>query len=105
MLKHLPKDDLKTIQKTFLYSKKPVYYGNTPYERRNFNSKNLTTTGLSTAEITTSKQYHAKDLNTDDRTELFHDQLGEEFVYRIPLRYFSDIGKINFPTKIDYRIK
>ena len=29
----------------------------------------------------------------------------DEFVYRIPLRYFSDIGKINFPTKIDYRIK
>ena len=105
MLKHLPKDDLKTIQKTFLYSKKPVYYGNTPYERRNFNSKNLTTTGLSTAEITTSKQIYAKDLNIVDRTELFHDQLGEGFVYRIPLRYFSDIGKINFPTKIDYRIK
>ena len=26
-------------------------------------------------------------------------------MHRIPLRYFSDIGKINFPTKIDYRIK
>ena len=26
-------------------------------------------------------------------------------VYRIPLRYFCNIGKINFPTKIDYRIK
>ena len=26
-----------------------------------------------------------------------------EHVYRIPLRYFTD--KINFPTKIDYRIK
>ena len=26
-------------------------------------------------------------------------------MYRIPLRYFSDIGKKNFPTKIDYRIK
>ena len=26
-------------------------------------------------------------------------------MYRIPLRYFSDIGKINFPTKIDYRVK
>ena len=26
-------------------------------------------------------------------------------VYRIPLRYFTDLGKINFPTKIDYRIK
>ena len=27
------------------------------------------------------------------------------YVYRIPLRYFSNVGKINFPTKIDYRIK
>ena len=39
MLKHLPKDSLKTIQKTLLYSKKPVHYGNITYERRNFNSK------------------------------------------------------------------
>ena len=31
--------------------------------------------------------------------------LKNEHVYRIPLRYFSDIGKIDFPTKIDYRIK
>ena len=48
MLKHLPKHSLKTIQKTFLYSKKPVYCRNTAYERRNFNSKDLTTTGLNT---------------------------------------------------------
>ena len=26
-------------------------------------------------------------------------------MYRILLRYFSGIGKLNFPTKIDYRIK
>ena len=32
MLKHLPEDDLKSIQKTFLYSKKPVYFGSTSYE-------------------------------------------------------------------------
>ena len=36
---------------------------------------------------------------------MFQAQLKNEFVYRIPLRYFSDNGKINFPTKIDYRIK
>ena len=100
-----PKDSLKTIQKTLLYSKKPVYYGNTAYERRNFNSKDISTTGLTTAQATKKKKTHAKDLNIDDRIDLFHDQLADEFVYRIPLRYFSDIGKINFPTKIDYRIK
>ena len=26
-------------------------------------------------------------------------------VYRIPLKYFCDLGKINFPTKIDLKIK
>ena len=30
MLKHLPKDSLKAIQKHFLYGKKPVYYGILP---------------------------------------------------------------------------
>ena len=105
MLKHLPKDSLKTIQKNFQYSKKPVYYGNTAHERRNFNSKDISTTGLNTAQITEKKKQHAKDLNIDDSIDLFHDQLADEFVCRIPLRYFSDIGKINFPTKIDYRIK
>ena len=105
MLKHLSKDSVKGIQKLFLYSKKPVYYGNTAYDRRNFNSKDLVTTGLNATEITALKKNHAKDLNIDERIELFHDQLSEEFVCRIPLRYFSDIGKINFPTKIDSRIK
>ena len=48
---------------------------------------------------------HAKYLNIDDKISLFQNQLKNKHVYRIPLRYFSDIGKINFPTKIDYRIK
>ena len=37
VLKHLPKDSLKTIQKHLLYSKEPVFYANTVYDRRNFN--------------------------------------------------------------------
>ena len=60
MLKHLPKSDLKTIQKTFLYSKKPVYYGNTAYERRNFNLIDLDTTGLNTAQIKALKKITPK---------------------------------------------
>ena len=105
MLKHLPADDLNSIQKTFLFSKKPAYYANTNYDRRNFNSKDLVTIGLNTAQITEFKKNHAKDLNIDERISLFQDQISEEYVYRIPLRYLSDIGKINFPTKIDHRIK
>ena len=106
MLKHLPTGALKTLQKTLLFSKKPVYFASASYDRRNSNSKyRLTYTGLNTEEQTTKKKQHVKDLNIDDRIDLVHDQIEDEFMYRIPLRYFSDIGKINFPTKIDYRIK
>ena len=35
----------------------------------------------------------------------FKDIIKNEHFYRIPLRYFTDLGKINFLTKIDYRIK
>ena len=85
MLKHLPKDSLKTIQKHLLYSKKPVFYGNMAYDRRNFNSSDLVTTGLNATDIATLKKNHAKDNNIDKRIELFSDQISEEFVYRIPL--------------------
>ena len=105
MLKHLPKDSLKTIEKNHLYSKVPIYFASTLYDRGNHNSANVVLTGLTAAKQTERKEKHAKDLNIDQRIELFQTQLKNEFVYRIPLRYFSNIGKINFPTKIDYRIK
>ena len=35
----------------------------------------------------------------------FKNLLKNKHVYRIQLRYFTDLGKINFSTKIDYRIK
>ena len=58
------------------------------YDRRNFNgSVPSGTTALTTAK----KVAHAKDINIDKRIELFSAQLQEEFIYRIPLRYFSDI--------------
>ena len=105
LLKHLLTNALKTIQKTHLFSRKPVYFANTSYERRNHNAANIDFTGLSTTEVTTAKKNHAKDLNIAERISLFKNQLKNEFTYRIPLRYISDIGKINFTTKIDYRIK
>ena len=75
MLKHLPKDSLKTIQKHLLYSKEPIFYRNTAYDRRNFNSSNLSTTGLDAAQIATLKKNHAKDNKINKRIELFVDQL------------------------------
>ena len=105
LLKHQPTNALKTIQKNHLYSRKPVYFASETYDRRNHNGKGVNFTGLSTAEKTAAIKLYVKDLNIDERIKLFQNQLKNEHVYRIPLRYFSDIGKINFPTKIDYRIK
>ena len=102
MLKHLPLDSLKLLQKHLLYSKQPVYYAQTAYDRRNFNGS--VPTGA-TAVTGARKKTHSTDLNLEKRISLFKNQLKNEFFYRIPLRYFSGIGKINFPTKIDYRIK
>ena len=90
MLKHLSKDPLKKIEKTIPYSKQPVYFNRTTLEQKTFNS--------TTANDIT-------DLNINERITKFQNQLKNEFIYRIPLRYFTDIGKINFPLKIDFRIK
>ena len=52
----MPTNSLKTIQKTYLFSRKPVYFADASYERRNHNAKNVDLTGLSTAEIATTKK-------------------------------------------------
>ena len=56
MLKHLPADSLKTIQKHLLYDKSPAYYANTTYNR-NFNGSNVVVTGLSTADATKKNRH------------------------------------------------
>ena len=99
MLKHLPSDALKTLQKTLLFSKKPVHFAKKEYDRRNYNSQGLTLTGLNAADATAKILDHTRNLNIDERISLFQNQLKNEYVYRTPLSYFSDIGKINFPTK------
>ena len=80
-----------------LYSKKPVYLNKTTMARRIHNGSGCTTTA--------QKASDTKDLNNDEKITKFQDQLKDEYVYRIPLRYFTDFGKINFPVKIDFRIK
>ena len=95
---------LKTIEKTQLYSTEPGYSNEASMDHRNYNRAGLATTGMTNAQITTLKANYAKDLNIDDRITKFSKQLQNEHVYRIPLRYFSDIGKIRHSTKIDYRI-
>ena len=45
------------------------------------------------------------DGNLRDRKAKFRNQLKNKYVYRILLKYICDIGKINFPTKIDIKIR
>ena len=45
------------------------------------------------------------DLNIKQGRSDFQDMLKSEHVYRVLLRYFCDIGKINFPYKISFTIK
>ena len=45
------------------------------------------------------------DDNLDDRVAKFATQIKGKYFYRIPLRYICNIGKINFPTKIDMKIR
>ena len=100
MLKHLPEKDLKT------HSEKPVYYTDVSIDRRIHNGDGITApTGSTADQIATLKKNYAKDLNIDDRIAKFRNIIKSEHVYRISLRYFTDLGKINFPTKINYRIK
>ena len=76
--------------KKLLYIKQSVYFNRTTLERRTVNS--------ATANDIT-------DSNISERIAEFQSQLKNEFVHRIPLLYFIDIGKINFPLKIDFMIK
>ena len=82
MLKHSPENALKKIRKHLLWSKKSVTYPANS-DRRIYNSNDPD-------DITND--------NIDDRIAKFADQLRSKFVSRIPLRYFCNIGKINFPV-------
>ena len=73
-----------------LHSNEPVVYNKTTIDRRTYNSTTL-------ANFT--------DYNLDSRITLFQNQLKDELVYRVLLRYFTGIGKINFPLKIGFKIK
>ena len=65
MLKHLPKDSLKQLEKRMLYSKQSVYYNCTSIDRKIHN-------GAGTTNVT-QKANNAKDLSIDDRISKFQD--------------------------------
>ena len=81
MLKHMPKDALKTLEKHLLYSKKKVkFYGND--------------NGMC-AHHTTTNATHANKTDLRERVEKFQDQIKSEFVYRIPLKFLCDLGLVS----------
>ena len=96
-MKHLPKDSLKKLEEAMLDSNSPIYLNKGSIDRRTHNGSGSSTN--------VGKVKNAKNLNIDDRITKFQDQLKDKYVYRIPLRYFRDLGKINVPVKIDFRIK
>ena len=89
MLKHLPEKVLKKIR-NFLFSEKAVVLTNNNDKRVH--------------RVSNDNTQRTHD-NLDDRIAKFATQIKDKFVYRIPLRYICDIGKINFPTKIDMKIR
>ena len=95
MLKNLPKNAIKMIENDFLHSKRQVIIENN-LDWRNHN--------LSPASSNAEKQ-QLTDENLHERTEKFGVQIDDEYVYRVPLKYFCNLGKINFPTKIDLKIR
>ena len=96
-MKHLPEDSLKKLEKTMLYSKTPLYLKKITMNRKIHNGLSGTTNAQKTND--------AKHLDIDDRIDKFQDQLKDEYVYRTPLRYFTDLGEIKFLVKIYFRIK
>ena len=97
MLKHLPAKSLKVIENDLLYSKEEVLI---PYDLdRRLHGMAKDANNRVIYNITRS------DGNFRDREAKFRNQLKDKYVYRIPLKYICDIGKINFPTKIDVKIR
>ena len=95
MLKHLPDDVLATFQEELLYSKKSVIIkgnaNNTIADRRN--------------HIAAAARNSNTDSNINDRIAKFNNnnQLFDQKVYRIPLKYLVDIGLINLPTEFNVK--
>ena len=97
MLKHLPVKSLKVIENDLLYTKEEVVI---PYNfERIFHGMVKDTNNRVIHKIVRS------DGNFRDREAKFRSQLKDKYVYRILLKYICDIGKINFPTKIDMKIR
>ena len=83
MLKHMPKDALTTIENHSFYSKQKVQI----YWNDNDRRVHRTTTNATAPNKT--------DLNLTDEIGKFQNQIKNEFVYRVPLKFLCDLGLVN----------
>ena len=86
-LKHLPKKSLDDIRETLLYEKKAV----------NLNSNSDIRSNMSTTPADRT------DANLGKRVTNFLGLIRRKIYYRIPLGFFTSLGLVNFPHKIDTR--
>ena len=85
IMKHMPNKSLDTTKKILLYDKEGVFL---PADRdRTLNYTN--TDGDRT------------DKNLGSRITGFHYQFGKNIFYRIPLKFFADLGLVNFTNNTD----
>ena len=50
-------------------------------------------------------ELYKTDDSLEDQQVKSGSQIDKKYVYRVPLKYFCALGKINFPTKIDLKIR
>ena len=97
LLKHTSNDALKTIGNDLLDNKKKVVIEGNDNDRR----AHYTTTNATAGNRT--------DENLTERITKIQDQLKEEYVYRIPLKYLCDLGLVKqcfkFNTKYILTLK
>ena len=60
MLKHLPKDGLKKLEKTLLYRKQAAYFNQTTINRRIHDGSGFATRSLNATQIATAKKKKKK---------------------------------------------
>ena len=88
-LKYLPEKSVKKLAKTLLYSNKAVYIANNNDRRPNNDNTPA----------------NRSDPNIVARTKNLATTYKAQTIYRIPLLYFCDLGKVNFSVSTDTRFK
>ena len=85
MLKHLPAKSLDRIKETLLYDKEKV----------------IIPGGRERRSSTSNTPGDRTDANLTSRIADFHGLIGQKLYCRIPLKYFVNLGLVNFPEKTD----